>query len=457
MISETEVPLLDSATKDLKRGGILNLNPSIYVILPAGLYFAFIYLGIAPFMPEILLKWYQDCLPASENSTQAKCVDNFENTQKFSGIFSVLCASLSFLISPQIGRFSDYHGRKPILITNSIFSWLPILALYLTHCNSPTAYFTVTVIASVFGANETSPFALLSTYVSDCTNGKSRTVAIGLIAATSGVAMIFSPLLTRFASWLDDFQTFLLILCCFGLGGTLYIVLVVPESHVVASSATRLSLELVSPLEPLRFIDSSKLMVWISVIYFCEMFSESGVAQIGMLYLNEIYELTAKDRRIFNSYVLSSLGVTSLFSQSVIVRILVSFDFRQSTMITISQLFNTIHIFWYILLQFFGKWFYFANCINTGISFIANVGLYSYLSKNVDKNQLGFAMGTLSSVSGVAMILGPLLYSQLYSVFGKTEFREMPFAIGTLFAALACSFSHFILRRLEIQTEREKS
>lgn len=460
----------DTDLIDLPRGGVFNLKPSTCVLLPSLILGSLVLLGLVPILPQLQLTWFPHCssnVTADDDkhmsSDQVVCVPDYENAQFWSGLLQSAQNLLGFFMAPQIGRLTDLHGRKPFLLVTTLMTFLPLLSLRLTNAASPTAYYSVTIISGLFGVSRFGGAAISNAYISDCTTKKERTVALSLVGATFGLSMLGAPIYSYIANQLADPMDFLSIMVVLASVNLFYLLLVVPESHYPDNSrkprvdqnteqkVMKKQFELINPLEPLKLLWNSEVLFWTGLIAFLGGFAESGVAQLGLLYLNEVYGLSPKEAVTFDGYVFGVFGASAIIAQVFVIRLFLRLKMSHSTMISVCLFFNGFHIYWYAMLRFFPMWTFFLNCIPMGLTVLFFVTVFSFVSQIVDKSEYGFALGTLGSIQGLCGILGPLTFSQIYSVMGKTGFRELPFVIGGSLAMAGMFVSIFKLRDVEVR------
>lgn len=121
------------------------------------------------------------------------------------------CYSLiQFLVSPVWGRISDYFGRRAVLYLCLLGTCVSMLLLGVS--GSLQWIFISRAVAGLFGATLSTAYS----YVMDVAPEKDRGRAFGMLAAGSGLGMIFGPaiggLLSRYGNNLPMFATAILAL-----------------------------------------------------------------------------------------------------------------------------------------------------------------------------------------------------------------------------------------------------
>ncbi len=98
-------------------------------------------------------------------------------------------ALTQLLGAPILGRLSDRHGRKPLLLLSLAGTVAGFLMLGLAR--SLAMLFASRIVDGFLGGN----ISLAQAYISDVTEGKERTKGFGLIGAAFGLGFIFGPAL----------------------------------------------------------------------------------------------------------------------------------------------------------------------------------------------------------------------------------------------------------------------
>lgn len=109
------------------------------------------------------------------------------------GLLAATYPLMQFIGAPVLGRLSDQHGRKPILVISQIGTLIGFLLL--AGANSLLMLFISRFIDGLSGAN----IATAQAAISDVTTEKTRTQGLGLVGAAFGLGFIIGPIIA-FAS-----------------------------------------------------------------------------------------------------------------------------------------------------------------------------------------------------------------------------------------------------------------
>jgi len=395
-------------------------------------------------VPELAASWFQHCDPPLEGNSTVPvtdtCKPNYETAQAIAGIVDSTRNLLAFFVAALIGRLSDVHGRKPMMMLGTLTSALPTFALFLTNAESPAAYYLACILAGLFGAGSSGGAfnSVVNAFVADVYSTDERAAQFGLLIAISSLGLTFNPVLGLLTRNLGARDVCLVSLTLM-LIGFLYIVFLIPES-LPLSRRNKFSWErTMNPLAPLKLLSQSSIMRWVALVMLLATSAEAGVREIALFYCDKVLGLEKEDARQFNLQLFAMIGIMMFLTSTLFLRVFLAFNMRGSTLLVIGQCNNAIHITVYILLHFFPhKWLIFSNALPTAFTIISVVAASTIISTSMGPQEQGFALGTLAACSGVADVFGPLLYSQLFSYFSaKYAMPQAPFLLGLFFALLA--------------------
>mmetsp|Transcript_13666 Transcript_13666/g.25286 ORF Transcript_13666/g.25286 Transcript_13666/m.25286 type:complete len:509 (-) Transcript_13666:67-1593(-) len=459
--NDHEVPLLqeserqgadeassEETTSGDMRGGCLNLRPSVWVLIPAMFLFLIGDIMVYTLMPAIQASWFTKCeadglnIPTGNaTSTSSPCLPNYEEAQAMRGLVDSLRNLFSFFSAAIIGRLSDVYGRKPVILLGVVVAKLPIIALFFTNAQSPMAYYGTCLFVGVLGCGVKGYVGTVAlAYLSDAAPAKELPVQMGILAATMTVSLVLNPVLGHFTPTLDLHEILFLNLSLVALG-LLYVVFVLPESLPVEKRNTFQLSRTMNPLAPLKLLAKSRVMRWVSILFFLGAAAEAGVGEIALNYIDQVLGLSGAESIQFNQYLMASIGLCMFISNTVLLRFLLGLNLSPVTLFIISQIGSAAHIGVYILLGFFPqKFLVFFNGIPTAFLSLMPVACNTLVSTNMGQQEQGFALGTLSAMGGIGDVISPILFSELYAYFGHNfNLPEVPFAIGVL-SALAALF-----------------
>ncbi|UCG24149.1 MAG: MFS transporter [Chloroflexota bacterium] len=105
------------------------------------------------------------------------------------GLLGAAYPIMQFIGAPILGRLSDRHGRKPVLVISQIGTLIGFLML--GFATTLWMLFLSRIIDGISGAN----IATAQAAISDSTSEKTRTQGLGLIGAAFGLGFIIGPVI----------------------------------------------------------------------------------------------------------------------------------------------------------------------------------------------------------------------------------------------------------------------
>lgn len=344
-------------------------------------------------------------------------------------------------MSAYLGRLSDKIGRIPLLRLNNLAAGLPIIALYLSDAQSAEIYFS----AFVFSGFLTCGTFQIVAYVADCTLPENRTRDFGYLGAVSGLAFVGTPLITAFATDLSH-QTLFLISLIVQIMCGIYIEVILPESLMrrLETEDEAVGNENISRFEfwhaAFKLVRENRLVAWLAVYILFTVLPEQGVVEIVLVYLTDVLGLTKDEGTRFLGLYLSLTGIGVFVSQSLLMWILTKqIGLGSIGLLVVSTLANIGHLLVYAYLSLtHSETMAFSNVALTTFMFVGLPASNSLLSGEVEATQQGLALGTLDSIRSLVGAFGPVLFSSMYSYFGRRhDFPQAPFLFGACFASLA--------------------
>ena len=374
------------------------------------------------------------------------------------GLMETIKGLLAFVSCPLFGRLSDRAGRKYCLLLTVLGTTMPTYLLAFTR--NMHVFVAALSLSGIFSAT----FPLTFAYIADCIHKKKRAPAYGLALATFGLSFSTGPLTGSYISEIygpvSVFWCSLLLV----VSNVLYITLVLPETAPLAlASDQALKEDGKGPrslwdhlcgafiyrkfreareylpntwnlLDTFRIFRSDPFMTNLALIVFLYYTSLWAIVSTLMVYVTQHLHF----ERVTLGWLLSSYGVSTMFSEGVLVRIIVPilgearsmrlglFSFAcqcavvafstEPTMIFVSVLFSM-----------------FANLVYPSVS--------SLVSKIVEGDMQGEALGALNGIKAVTEGFGPLVFGLLMGLYEHHPLPGGPYLLAcilSLWAFLHC-------------------
>lgn len=427
-------------------------------IAPVLFFFTLQSMILQSMMPSVAANWFADCTPSDE-VVYNKCKPNYATAQAVSGAVDSVSNLFSFFSAALLGRLSDVYGRRPLLVLTIMVSMLPSLALVLTAGASPIAYYASIILSGILGTSTSgfSAIAIFHSFIADTYTARVRSTHMGVFTAMSALGLVCNPLLGKITKGFDISQAAFLAICiCAALVG--YIITFVKESLPKSRRNKFAFRRTLNPCAPMRLLTQSSIMRWTSFIYLLMMLPTAGVREIALSYFDEVLNLDGDEAREFSTIFFAMFGGVMFFSMVFVLPIFEYFQVHGTTILLVSQIFNFIHMMLYVSLYLFPyKFIVYLNVAPLIMSSLGNVAATVIVSSAMGMKEQGFALGTLGAVGGLASVVGPFCFSELFAYFSRSpmNFPQAPYVVGALSSCIAVFFCAFSpLRSLEVHSKR---
>lgn len=337
---------------------------------------------------------------------------------------------LAFISCPAFGRLSDRIGRKYCLLVTVTGTTLPVCILAFT--SNMYIYAFVMSLSGIFSAT----FPLTFAYISDCVDKKNRAPAYGLALATFGLSFCLGPLSGSYLAAQFSSQVVFLTSSALLLVNILYIVTYLPETVKGANSASRSLQHLTNDAmeylpntwnihETFRVFSLDPFMTNLAVIVFLYYASVWAIVSTLMVYVTRHLHFDP----VTLGWLLSGYGFATMFSEGVLVRVLVPYLGEVNSMrlglvafaiqcIVVAFSTSSEAIFVSVVFSMF------ANLVYPSIS--------SLVSKIVEEDMQGEALGALNGIKALTEGFGPLAFGLLMALFEKSALPGAPYLLASV-------------------------
>lgn len=305
----------------------------------------------------------------------------------------------SFLSAPVIGKFSDKIGRRPMLI-GSIFS-TAIGWFVFAYAPSILFLFIGRIIDGIMAGN----LPMAQSYLVDISkDDKDRAANLGLIGAIFGLGFIIGPFLGGLLGHISLRAPFIFV-GVLALINTISALFFLPESNMHTHN------EKVS-MNPFIPIKNAFKAVNLRLQYSAWFFFSLAIATYQV-----IFSLFLKDTLSFDTFqvglVFGFVGILIGINQGLLMKKVWLKKFEPHNL---EKLMLILFAVGFVL-------FYFRNIYGLIIALILTTFgqstlrgvMNSNILKEVDNNKKGEALGILSSITSLAMIIGPIVTGFIYA------------------------------------------
>jgi DHA1 family tetracycline resistance protein-like MFS transporter len=350
------------------------------------------------------------------------------------GVFGTAWALMQFLFSPVQGSLSDRFGRRPVILLSNLGLGLDYLVMALAP--GWQWLFIGRVISGIASASVSTAGA----YIADVTLPEKRAGAFGMLGAAFGIGFILGPGLGGLLGSVDPRLPFW-VAAGLSLVNFAYGFFVLPES-LPRERRSPFRWRQANPLGALRLLASHPRLLSFASVYFLNSLAHVVLPSTFVLYAGYRYHWGTLEV----GATLAGVGVATLIVQAGIIRPFVA-RYGERTALYTGLLFGTagfalsglaptgtIYAFSIPLLALWG---------------LANPSAQGLMTRLVDPTEQGRLQGSLSSVQGIASMIGPGLFTQIFARFidpAGPHLPGMPFLLASLLLVVALVVAVRIVR-----------
>ncbi len=350
-------------------------------------------------------------------------VHQFNTTGLAVGLLSMSFALCQFFAAPVLGRLSDRHGRRPLLLVSLfgsavgyfIFGWagsLPVL-------------FLARILDGITGGN----ISIAHAYIADVTPPGDRSKNFGLVGAAYGLGFIIGPALGGVLSHLS-LSAPAYFAGGLALGNTILGAFILPETHPPERRVRDpLTFAQVNPLRTVTraFGHPSLGRTFLALFAFNVAFS--GLQSNFALFTLERFRWSP----LQNALLFSVIGVVGAFTQGVLMRRLAGRHSDRRLAVTGLVVQAGMYA---LTAAAAAAWLLYpiGAAISVGVG-ISSPTLTALISSGVTAEEQGAMLGVTQSVTALTRVVGPLWAGIAYDHIGHGS----PYWTGAIFIAIAAA------------------
>lgn len=337
------------------------------------------------------------------------------------GWLLLVYAGMQFLFAPFIGNLSDRFGRRPVLLA-CIFTF----AIDNLICALATSYwmlFVGRVLAGISGAS----FGTAAAYIADVSTDETRAKNFGLMGIAFGTGFALGPviggLLGEFGPRIPFYGAAALAFLNFIAAWFL-----LPES-LAPGNRRRFELSRANPLGALMQMRKYTGVLWIGLVFFCYWLAHAVYPSIWSFV--SAYRYGWSEGQIGLSLGIFGVGGAVVMA-FVLPRVVPKLgEYRTAVL---GLFFSVLGLVGYA--SAWQGWMVYAVIVMTALEALADPPLRSIASARVPPSAQGELQGALTSVSSITTIIGPLIFTQVFSHFtgpsAPAVFAGAPFALAAV-------------------------
>jgi MFS transporter, DHA1 family, tetracycline resistance protein len=366
---------------------------------------------IAPVLPRLVLGFEQS---------------NVARASEMMGLFVSTWALMQFFFAPVLGLLSDRFGRRPVILLSNFGLGLDYVIMAL----APTLPWLF--VGRLLSGLTASSMPTANAYLSDVLPPEKRAKAFGIFGAAFGVGFILGPAL---GGWLGAISPRLpfWVAAGFSLANACYGFFVLPESLPKERRAQHLRWRNANPLGSLRLLRSHHELFGLAAVNLLAYLAHEVYATVFVLYCTARYGWT--QGQLGGSLAL--VGVATMVVSAGLVGVTVKrFGERVSLYLGLGLAGAGFVVFGAAPVG----WLFLAAIPLNALWSLASAPSQALMTRRVSASEQGELQGALGSLRGMAMILGPGLFSGAFAYFMQPAhlFPGAPWYLAALllFAAL---------------------
>ncbi len=342
------------------------------------------------------------------------------------GVFGTVWAAMQFLFAPVLGALSDRVGRRPVILLSCLGLGLDYVIMAL----APTVGWLF--LGRVLSGITASSFATSFAYIADVTEPDQRAGRFGLLGAAFGVGFVLGPAVggllggigLRAPFWAAGGLSFV---------GAAYGWFVLPESLPAARRAP-LAWRRANPVGSLTLLRAHHALLGLALVAFLYRVAHDALPSMFVLYGDYRFGWTARTV----GFALALVGVASMIVQGGLVGLAVRRLGEARALVT-GLACGAVAFTIYGLAP---RGSVFLLGIPVGALFgLAYPALQGLMTRRVGPDEQGRLQGAVASVMGIAGVLAPVLFTQLFAAaigrFHALRLPGAPFLLAALLLVVA--------------------
>lgn len=369
-------------------------------------------LGIViPVLPHLIARFYDG---------------NLVSAAHVYGVFGTAFAVMQFLFSPIQGALSDRFGRRPVILLSNLGLGLDYILMALAQ--TLPLLFIGRLISGICAAS----ISTANAYIADITPAHKRAQSYGLVGAAFGLGFVAGPALGGYLASIDPRLPFW-VAAGLSLTNALYGWLILPES-LPTDRRKAFSWRRANPLASIQLLVSRPGLLGLASSVFLSQLAHVVLPAVFVLY--GAYRYGWDEATV--GLVLAAVGICSAIVQAGLMRRIVA-RFGEARTLVGGLLAGASGFLIYAFADT-GALFLIGIPV-MALWGIANPAAQALMTQRVAIDEQGRLQGAVWSVAGIAGMIGPYLYTQVFAAFisdhAPIELPGAPFllAAGLLGAA----------------------
>jgi MFS transporter, DHA1 family, tetracycline resistance protein len=315
------------------------------------------------------------------------------------GLFGTVFAAMQFFFSPIVGSLSDRHGRRPLVLLSNFGLGLD----YLLMAWAPTLNWLF--LGRVISGLTSSSIPTAMAYMADVTPRERRAAAFGMLNSAFGVGFVLGPAVGGLLGNINPRLPFW-VAGGLSLVNGLYGLFVLPES-LSKQNRHPFSWTRANPVGSLSMLRHGG-MIAIATVLLLGYIAQQSLMNVYVIYADYRYHWT--DRTV--GFSLAVIGICTAIYGALLVKPVVA-KIGERGAITIGLIGGALGYTFFGLSKT-GILFWFGIPLLNMMSF-AWPGAQSLMSHRASPSEQGQLQGAINSLRGIAGLLGPGIFTYIFS------------------------------------------
>ena len=339
----------------------------------------------------------------------------------YSGWLMFSYATLQFLFAPILGGLSDQFGRRPVILL-SLFGF-GINYIVLAIAPDIVWLFIGRIFQGIMGASLTTA----SAYIADISSPEKKAQNFGLIGAAFGLGFRLGPVIGGYLGQFGSRVPFYAA-SIFTLINLLYGFLILPES-LKKENRRKFNIKRANPIGTLLSLRRYPLISGLLVCIILFNIAQHATHSTWSFFTIEKFDWDEK----LVGYSLGFIGILAAIVQGGLIRIIIP-KFGKVNSLYLGMSFYIIGLILFTIAD--ESWMVFAFAIPLSLGGLCGPALQGIMTNQIPDNEQGEFQGGITSLISLTSIIGPLLMTNLFSLFTSNKnliyFPGAPFLMAAI-------------------------
>ena len=327
------------------------------------------------------------------------------------GFFSTAFFAMQFLFTPVQGALSDWLGRRPVILLSNLGLGLDFLLMALV--NTLPLLFIGRVISGITAAS----FSTANAYLADVTPPQKRAQAFGMLGMAFGIGFVIAPAIGGFLGEINLRLPFwvAVVLC---LANFTYGLFVLPESLPKEKRTTHFDWAHANPFGSLKLLQRYPQVLGLVGVLFLMALAHMVYPTTFVLYAD--YRFHWGPQMV--GYTLALVGILAAIVQGGLIKKIVG-ALGERNALLFGLACGTAGFTLYGIAPS-GYWFWLAMPV-AALWGVAQPAAQAIMTHHVDPREQGRLQGAVASLSSIAGIIAPSLFTRLFAAVTQPGVNEI--------------------------------